>query len=186
LSGAGNELNRVEDQNKSGGSGSSSRSPLLPGIDLPVQNTNSKILLLHGPSGVGKTLYCRQFLREGLIKGHRCVFVSTALSKRQFNGLFSNMDDRKPVVDPIEFINPRDDDNGDVPLSHHNHKVISGKKLVAAILSDIIRILETTTRNDRKTSSSSTLSNIDGNIRNKAVRLVVDPLTHMLLHATIT
>jgi len=183
LSGAGNELNRVEDQNKSGGSGSgsSSRSPLLPGIDLPVQNTNSKILLLHGPSGVGKTLYCRQFLREGLIKGHRCVFVSTALSKRQFNGLFSNMDDRKPVVDPIEFINPRDDDNGDVPLSHHNHKVISGKKLVTAILSNIIRILETTMRNDRKTSSSSTRSSIDGNFRNKAVRLVVDPLTHMLL-----
>jgi KaiC/GvpD/RAD55 family RecA-like ATPase len=180
LSRAGNELNDVEDQNKSVVIGSSSsRSPLLPGIDLPVQNTNSKILLLHGPSGVGKTLYCRQFLREGLLKGHQCVFVSTALSKRQFNGLFSNMDARKPV-DPIEFINPRDEDNGDVPLSHHNYKVISGKKLVTAILSDIIRILETTMRNDRKTSSS-TRSSIDGNNRNKAVRLVVDPLTHMLL-----
>ena len=177
MSRAGNELNRAEDQKNSGDG--SSRSPLIPGIDLPVQNTNSKILLLYGPSGVGKTLYCRQFLREGLLKGHRCVFVSTALSKMQFNALFSNMDGRKPV-DPIEFINPRDDDD-DVPLSHHNYKVISGKKLVTAILSDIIRSLETTVGNDTK-AAPSTRGSIDGNIvGNKAVRLVIDSLTHMLL-----
>jgi KaiC/GvpD/RAD55 family RecA-like ATPase/class 3 adenylate cyclase len=179
LSRAANELNRAEDQNNSGGGGGggSSRSPLIPGIDLPVQNTNSKILLLYGPSGVGKTLYCRQFLREGLIKGHRCVFVSTALSKMQFNALFSNIDSRKPV-DPIEFINPRDDDAA--PLSRHNYKVISGKKLVTAILSNIIRSLETSVGNDTK-AAPSTWDSIDGNISNKAVRLVVDSLTHMLL-----
>jgi len=179
LSSAGNELNHAENQNNSGGGGgggSSSRSPLIPGIDLPVQNTNSKILLLYGPSGVGKTLYCRQFLREGLLKGHRCVFVSTALSKMQFDALFSNMDGSKPV-DSIEFINPRDDD---APLSHRNYKVISGKKLVTAILSDILRSLETTVGNETK-AAPSTQGSIDGNVSNKAVRLVIDSLTHMLL-----
>ena len=179
MSSAGNELNHAENQNNSGGGGgggSSSRSPLIPGIDLPVQNTNSKILLLYGPSGVGKTLYCRQFLREGLLKGHRCVFVSTALSKMQFDALFSNMDGSKPV-DSIEFINPRDDD---APLSHRNYKVISGKKLVTAILSDILRSLETTVGNETK-AAPSTQGSIDGNVSNKAVRLVIDSLTHMLL-----
>jgi KaiC/GvpD/RAD55 family RecA-like ATPase/class 3 adenylate cyclase len=179
LSRAGNELNRAEDQNNrgGGGGGSSSRSPLIPGIDLPLQNTNSKILLLYGPSGVGKTLYCRQFLREGLLKGHRCVFVSTALSKMQFDALFSNMDGTKPV-DPIEFINPRDDH---APQSHHNYKVISGKKLVTAILSDIIRSLEITVENETK-AALSTPGSIDRNIiSKKAVRLVIDSLTHMLL-----
>jgi KaiC/GvpD/RAD55 family RecA-like ATPase/class 3 adenylate cyclase len=180
LSRAGNELNHAEDQNNrggGGGAGGSSRSPLIPGIDLPLQNTNSKILLLYGPSGVGKTLYCRQFLREGLLKGHRCVFVSTALSKMQFDALFSNMDGTKPV-DHIEFINPRDDH---VPQSHHNYKVISGKKLVTAILSDIIRSLETTVENETK-AAPSTSGSIDRNIiSKKAVRLVIDSLTHMLL-----
>jgi KaiC/GvpD/RAD55 family RecA-like ATPase/class 3 adenylate cyclase len=181
LSRAGNELNRAENQNNSGdGGGSSSRSPLIPGINLPLQNTNSKILLLYGPSGVGKTLYCRQFLREGLLKGHRCVFVSTSLSKMQFDALFSNMDGTKPV-DSIKFINPRDDDDDDAPQSHHNYKAISGKKLVTAILSDIIRSLETTVENETK-AAPSTHGSIDGNvISKKAVRLVIDSLTHMLL-----
>ena len=181
MSRAGNESNRAEDQNNNGGGGGSSRSPLIPGIDLPVQNTNSKILLLYGPSGAGKTLYCRQFLGEGLLKGHRCIFVSTALSKIQFNGLFSNMDGRKPT-NLLEFINPRD--GNDVQLSRSNYKLISGKKLVTAILSDIIRSLEITVRNDRKESPSSALGSIDDNIGNKGVRIVIDSLTHMLLLLT--
>ena len=173
---AGNDLNRAKDQNNSGRS-----SPrLIPGFDLPVQNTNSKILLLCGPSGVGKTLYCRQFLTEGLLKGDRCIFVSTVLSKMQFNALFSNIDGRK-LVDPVEFINPCADDDDDVSLSHHNYKVISGKRLVTTMLSGVIRSLETTVRNDRKAAAPSTQSSIDGNISSKAVRLVIDSLTHMLL-----
>jgi KaiC/GvpD/RAD55 family RecA-like ATPase len=151
---------------------------LIPGIDLPVQNTNSKILLLYGPSGVGKTLYCRQFLIEGLHKGDRCVFVSTALSKMQFNALFSNIDDGK-FVDRVEFINPYED----LSPSHYNHKVISGRRLVAAILSDLIRSLKPTVRNSRKKAATSTQSSssIDSNTSSKAVRLVIDSLTHMLI-----
>jgi KaiC/GvpD/RAD55 family RecA-like ATPase len=34
-------------------------------------------LLLIGPSGVGKTIFCKQFLHIGLAKGETCVYVST-------------------------------------------------------------------------------------------------------------
>ena len=34
-------------------------------------------LLLIGPSGVGKTIFCKQFLYTGLSKGEPCVFVAT-------------------------------------------------------------------------------------------------------------
>jgi KaiC/GvpD/RAD55 family RecA-like ATPase len=182
LSSVGNELNRAKEYNNSSGGSSSSRTgslPLIPGIDLPVQNTNSKLLLLYGPSGVGKTLYCRQFLTEGLLKGDQCIFVSTALSRMQFDALFSNIDGNK-LVDLVEFINPYD--NGNVSSSHHDYKVISGKRLVSTMLSRVIRSLETTMKNDRKkVAAPSSQSSIDGNNGSKAVRLVIDSLTHMLL-----
>ena len=182
MSRTGNDLKRVKAQNNSASSSSSNSSPpLIPGIDLPAQNTNSKILLLYGPSGVGKTLYCRQFLIDGLLKGDRCVFVSTALSKMQFNALFSNIDGGGKLVDRVEFINPYED----LSLSHYNHKAISGRRLVTTILSGLIRSLKPTVRNSRKkaatTSAQSSSSSIDSNISSKAVRLVIDSLTHMLI-----
>ena len=181
MSRTGNDLKRVKAQNNSASSSSSNSSPpLIPGIDLPAQNTNSKILLLYGPSGVGKTLYCRQFLIDGLLKGDRCVFVSTALSKMQFNALFSNIDGGGKLVDRVEFINPYED----LSLSHYNHKAISGRRLATTILSGLIRSLRPTVRNNRKkaaATSAESSSSIDSNISNKAVRLVIDSLTHMLI-----
>ncbi|MGH9989581.1 MAG: RAD55 family ATPase, partial [Nitrososphaera sp.] len=183
MSRTGNDLKRVKAQKNSASSSSDSSPPLIPGIDLPAQNTNSKILLLYGPSGVGKTLYCRQFLMDGLLKGDRCVFVTTALSKMQFNALFSSIDGGGKLVDRVEFINPYED----LSLSHYNHKAISGRRLVTTILSGLIRSLKPTVRNNRKKAaatsaqSSSSSSSIDSNIGSKAVRLVIDSLTHMLI-----
>jgi archaellum biogenesis ATPase FlaH len=67
-----------------------------------------KILLLSGPSGVGKTMYCRQFLLDGLLKGEKCMFISTDLSRMQFDALFSKVEN-KNILDRLEFINPCDD-----------------------------------------------------------------------------
>jgi len=37
----------------------------------------SSSLLLIGPSGVGKTIFCKQFLYNGLIMGEPCIYVTT-------------------------------------------------------------------------------------------------------------
>jgi KaiC/GvpD/RAD55 family RecA-like ATPase len=63
---------------------------VIPGIYLPIQRLGPKIFLLSGPPGAGKTMYCRQFLLEGVVKGDKCIFISTDLSRMQFDILFSN------------------------------------------------------------------------------------------------
>jgi KaiC/GvpD/RAD55 family RecA-like ATPase len=177
LSRGDNDLNPAQNHNNSNSSSSNnSSSPLIPGIYLPVQNTGLKILLLSGPSGVGKTMYCRQFLTEGLLKGDRCIFISTGLSKMQFNALFSNIDNRN-LPELLEFINPSDD----ISSPYQTVRVSSKRKLATAMLSGLIRSLETrSTTNDRKASSSS-LNQKSNDDSSKPIRLVIDSLTHALL-----
>jgi KaiC/GvpD/RAD55 family RecA-like ATPase len=159
---------------------------LIPGIHLPFQSIGPKILLLSGPSGVGKTMYCRQFLLEGLLKGDKCIFISTDLSKMQFNALFSNVEN-KNILDHMEFINPCED----ISLAHYNEREISGKKLATAILSALERSLKEKSRPAGETATVSSKQKIgqeeeeeDDHVvgsTSKLVRLVIDSMTHTQL-----
>jgi KaiC/GvpD/RAD55 family RecA-like ATPase len=143
---------------------------LIPGIYLPFRSTGPKVLLLLGPSGVGKTMYCRQFLLEGLLKGDKCIFISTDLSRRQFNLLFSNVETGN-ILDRMDFINPCDD----ISLPYNKERAISGKRLANAILSALERSLEI-----RGTSEKNSNNNNVGST-SKPVRLVIDSMTHTFL-----
>jgi KaiC/GvpD/RAD55 family RecA-like ATPase len=151
---------------------------LIPGIYLPFQSIGSKILLLSGPSGVGKTMYCRQFLLEGLLKGDKCIFISTDLSKMQFKALFSNVED-KNILDRIEFINPCDD----ISLPYNEERAVSGKRLANAILLALKRSLEIGSISEMHTASSNQKREEEDVVggTNKPVRLVIDSMTHTLL-----
>ena len=176
LSSASNNLNRAQKYNNS----SSNSSLLIPGIYLPFQSIGSKILLLSGPSGVGKTMYCRQFLLEGLLKGDKCIFISTDLSKMQFKTLFSNVED-KNILDRIEFINPYDDMSS---LPYNEEGSVSGKRLANAILSALKRSLEIGPISEMHTASSNQKSEEEEDVvggTEKPVRLVIDSMTHTLL-----
>ena len=174
MSRTGSDLNEKQDVSKSS---SSNNNPLIPGVYLPVQNTGLNILLLYGPSGAGKTMYCRQFLIEGLLRGDRCIFISTGLSKMQFNALFSNLGNTK-LADAIEFINPSED----VSIAYHNDKVLSRRKLATAMLSGLIRSLEARpTTNETEPASSNNDKSNNNDDSSKPVRLVIDSLTHTLL-----
>jgi KaiC/GvpD/RAD55 family RecA-like ATPase len=176
LSSASNNLNRAQKYNNS----SSNSSLLIPGIYLPFQSIGSKILLLSGPSGVGKTMYCRQFLLEGLLKGDKCIFISTDLSKMQFKALFSNVED-KNILDRMEFINPYDDMSS---LPYNEEESVSGKRLANAILSALKRSLEIGSISEMHTASSNRKGEEDDVVVGgavKPVRLVIDSMTHTLL-----
>jgi KaiC/GvpD/RAD55 family RecA-like ATPase/class 3 adenylate cyclase len=56
-------------------------------------------LLLAGPPGVGKTMYCRQFLADGLVQGDYCICVDSDAGERQFLSMFSGV-----PTDNLEFI----------------------------------------------------------------------------------
>ncbi len=163
-------------QNYTNNSGNSSL--LIPGIYLPFQSIGSKILLLSGPSGVGKTMYCRQFLLEGLLKGDKCIFISTDLSKMQFNALFSNVED-KNIFDRMEFINPYDDTS----LLYNDERADTGKRISNAILSTLKSSIEIGSTNEMQTAPSNQKREGEYVVggTDKPIRLVIDSMTHTLL-----
>lgn len=83
--------------------GSDDRDFLVPGIPLPpaaagissggAPRATAKVFLLHGPSGAGKTMYCRQFLAEGMARGDRCMYLDTSAQAgaREAAALFSGL-----------------------------------------------------------------------------------------------
>lgn len=75
---------------------------LVPGIPRPpaaggsssgAPRATAKVFLLHGPSGAGKTMYCRQFLAEGMARGDRCIYLDTSAQAgaREAAALFSGL-----------------------------------------------------------------------------------------------
>ncbi len=51
---------------------------VFPGSSRLVEGEMpSQSLLLLGPSGIGKTIFCKQFLYNGLIIGEPCIYVAT-------------------------------------------------------------------------------------------------------------
>ena len=137
-----------------------------------------KILLLSGPSGVGKTMYCRQFLLDGLLKGEKCMFISTDLSRMQFDALFSNVENRN-ILDRLEFINPCDD----MSLPINDERAVSGKGLANAILSALKRSLEIKSTSETQKASSDQKREHEDVVAgtDKPIRLVIDSMTHTLL-----
>ena len=50
---------------------------VFPGSSKLVEEVPSASLLLLGPSGIGKTIFCKQFLFNGLIIDEPCIYVTT-------------------------------------------------------------------------------------------------------------
>ena len=83
----------------------------IPGISHLVgkDNISNSILLLTGSSGAGKSIYCRQFLLEGISQNEYCIYLSSNLTIDQYNDLFSNIE--KSVISQYSiFINPYTND----------------------------------------------------------------------------
>lgn len=172
MSGVNNDSNRAQNYS------TINNDLLIPGIFLPVQNMGIKLLLLSGPSGVGKTMYCRQFMLEGAVRGDKCIFISTDLSKIQFDALFSNVENRHNILDRIEFINEYD--RGFPPNS--NEGALSGKRLATSILSALRNSLHGGPVTESKIPPSDQKGNVvKNNATNKTIRLVMDSMTHTLL-----
>ena len=79
----------------------------IPGIsDLLDKGTiPDSLLLLIGPAGAGKTMYCRQFFSDGLFDGDYCIYISSSLTNKQFRNHFSNVE-KLNLVQNSRFINP--------------------------------------------------------------------------------
>src|SRR5215210_6443935 len=63
------------------------------------------LLLLCGPAGAGKSMYCKQFFVDCLMNGDYCIYISSSLTDRQYRTLFADVDESK-LLQGSHFINP--------------------------------------------------------------------------------
>jgi KaiC/GvpD/RAD55 family RecA-like ATPase len=74
--------------------------PQMPGIselvDVVADSSNNittklppGLYLLSGPAAAGKTMYCRQFVADGLFNRDICIFISSSMTEHEFKKLFS-------------------------------------------------------------------------------------------------
>ena len=79
----------------------------IPGIsDLVGKATiPESLILVTGPSGSGKSVYCRQFFTDSLLEGSYCIYISSSLINKQFKDQFSKIE-RLDLDQNSLFINP--------------------------------------------------------------------------------
>ena len=176
----------------------------IPGTTALIEKGTipESVLLLTGPIGSGKTMYCRQFLVDGLLDKDYCIYVSSSLSDKQFRTQFSNIENLN-LIENSKFINPYLLDGsvgnqGYSSFSHYSSAVSDNKTSVRGLEKNesvnklsltLAEIEATITQINRLAAddpghNSSINKNIDRDITsstgNRSIRVVVDSLTHLL------
>src|SRR5919202_362623 len=87
----------------------------IPGISDLVGKVAipESLILVTGPSGSGKSVYCRQFFTDSLLEGSYCIYISSSLINKQFRNQFSkieklNLDQNSMFINPYLFNTPVD------------------------------------------------------------------------------
>ncbi|HET7146948.1 MAG TPA: ATPase domain-containing protein [Candidatus Nitrosopolaris sp.] len=176
----------------------------IPGISALIEKGSipESLLLLTGPIGAGKTMYCRQFLVDGLLDRDYCIYVSSSLTNKQFRTQFSNIENLN-LIQNSKFINPYLhngplDKPGYSSFSRDSSYVADNKDAISGLeksekinrLSLTLAEIEATIIHINKSAAddldhnSGILKNIDHDIAlsstgNRGIRVVVDSLTHL-------
>jgi KaiC/GvpD/RAD55 family RecA-like ATPase len=97
----------------------------IPGIsDLVGKATiPESLILVTGPSGSGKSVYCRQFFTDSLLEGSYCIYISSSLINKQFKNQFSKIE-RLDLDQNSLFINPY---LYSTPIDYYSHSVSVSK-----------------------------------------------------------
>ncbi|MDP9289811.1 MAG: hypothetical protein M3P08_16660 [Thermoproteota archaeon] len=176
----------------------------IPGTSAFIEKgiIPQSLLLLTGPIGAGKTMYCRQFFADGLLHRDYCVYVSSSLTNKQFRTQFSNIENLN-LIENSKFINPylhnahvgyqeysffsRDSsyvsDNKTSVSGIEKSESINRLSLTLTEIGTAITQINRLTADDSDHNGSIS-KNIDRDIAsstgNRGIRVVVDSLTHLL------
>lgn len=139
----------------------------IPGISHLVEGGSlpNSVLLLIGPVGAGKTMYCRQFFIDGLDNGDHCIYISSTLSENQYKSLFAS---RIDLHEHSIFINPYLIEGQD------NEKLGRALEKINEIIDSIMTKRKTTTNGVNNSDPVGT-----SNDTNRAILLIIDSLTHL-------
>lgn len=145
----------------------------IPGMSELCEGTIPPgILLLVGPAGSGKTMYCRQFLAEGL-EIDRCILVSPGLNEKQFQDMFSPYLKllSSSTLQNLKFINP-------YAFSQQSSSSSTRRELSIRLSATVKEVQNFIAAKSQRSSNKLDAGPANSNA---AVRVVVDSLTYLLL-----
>ena len=146
----------------------------IPGIsDLVGKGAISEsLILVTGPSGSGKSIYCRQFFTDSLLEGSYCIYISSSLTNKQFRNQFSKIENLDLDRNSL-FINPHLYNTPIENQAHHyySHSVSVSKTETKDQMTDsgkegvTTEHLDTSVRTDKLTMTLTQVSNCIAQIR---------------------
>jgi KaiC/GvpD/RAD55 family RecA-like ATPase len=144
----------------------------IPGTSVLTNKETipESLLLLTGPIGAGKTMYCRQFFEDGILDRDYCIYVSSSLTNKQFRTQFSNIENLN-LIQNSKFINPY----------LYNNRTTSGlekSESISKLSLTLAEIESTITQINR--SANDFVHSKNASTGDRGIRVVVDSLTHLL------
>jgi KaiC/GvpD/RAD55 family RecA-like ATPase len=138
----------------------------IPGISHLVgkESISDSILLLTGSSGAGKSIFCRQFMLEGLSRSEYCIYLSSNLTLDQYKNLVSNFEE-SIIHKYSTFINPYLSD-------------VEESEKLSFTLSEVTKILGNVGIGKRGQLINT--SGLTDSKTPKNIRFICDSLTHLL------
>lgn len=139
------------------------------------------LLLLCGPAGAGKSMYCKQFFVDCLMNGDYCIYISSSLTDRQYRSLFADVDESK-LLQGSHFLNPYLQKTlaGHSASSSLSTSVSENKlSLTLEIIHDLIKKVRNGENDDdyEKKQNKVNEHSLDNT---KKICIVLDSLTHLL------
>ncbi len=139
------------------------------------------LLLLCGPAGAGKSMYCKQFFVDCLMNGDYCIYISSSLTDRQYRSLFADVDESK-LLQGSHFLNPYLQKTlaGHSASSSLSTSVSENKlSLTLEIIHDLIKKVRNG-ENDNDYEKKQNKVNEHSLDNTKKICIVLDSLTHLL------
>lgn len=148
----------------------------LLGKDHHEEENNDNILfLLMGPSRCGKTLYCKTFFQSYLRSGSSGIFLSSTLTKRQYQNLFNGLSN---IIDSNSFfINPflrEQTVTNELNTSELNNSLFDIKKEIDKIVFSLKQ--EQKKQGFGKKNEENSLPSLQ---QQKRICMVIDSLSHL-------
>lgn len=143
----------------------------IPGISALTgkEAMPNSLLLLTGPAGSGKTMYCKQFFEDGILDRDYCIYVSSSLTNKLFNTQFSKNIPHQDLIQNSKFINPYLYNRSlTEKKSKQNNKLLPTLEEIDTTLTQINRLAD-----DSQTKNTSLTGQ-------RGVRVIVDSLTHLI------
>jgi len=137
------------------------------------QNSDNTLFLIMGPGRSGKTTYCKTFFESLLKIGNSGIFLSSTLTKRQYQNLFNSL---PSIIESNSFfINPfmREQINS---LESHNSEFTDS---LADIKKEIDKIILSSKMEQKNYHNNEKGENSLPTFHQKKICMVIDSLSHL-------